>query len=225
MTVLSDKQILDELGKTVIIDPFIRANLNTASHDVRLGEWFFYESPNPAYGDRLYNMYDETSVKRTWLGPFKAEPAKIRLKNVKEDDKIIFLKPKQNLLCHTIEFIGGRKNCTTVMKARSSIGRNLVVVCQCAGQGDVGYYNRWTMEVSNKSEFYTIPLIVGRRIAQIVFYQTGELFDDKKDYIGSKYQLIRELEKLKRQWRPSMMLPKMFLDRECFYGKEEGSAV
>jgi len=41
---------------------------------------------------------------------------------------------------------------------------------QCAGWGDVGYINRWTMEITNNSRFYAIPLVVGRRIAQIVFF-------------------------------------------------------
>ena len=56
------------------------------------------------------------------------------------------------------------------MKARNSIGRSLLNVCSCAGQGDVGYYNRWTMELYNQdNKVRSIVLVVGRRIAQIVF--------------------------------------------------------
>jgi hypothetical protein len=32
---------------------------------------------------------------------------------------------------------------TTMMKARSSLGRNFIEICKCAGWGDVGYINRW----------------------------------------------------------------------------------
>lgn len=34
----------------------------------------------------------------------------------------------------------------------------------------MGYINRWTMEITNNSQHYSIPLVVGRRIAQIVFF-------------------------------------------------------
>lgn len=62
-----------------------------------------------------------------------------------------------------------------MMKARSSIGRNFIEVCKCAGWGDVGYINRWTMEITNNSSHYAIPLVVGRRIGQIIFFETGPI--------------------------------------------------
>ncbi len=34
----------------------------------------------------------------------------------------------------------------------------------------IGYINRWTMEITNNSRHYAIPLVVGRRVAQIVFF-------------------------------------------------------
>ena len=89
------------------------------------------------------------------------------------------------------QYIGGRETVTTMMKARSSMGRNFIAVCkasadlffcnlffvsnhcyQCAGWGDIGYINRWTMEITNNSRYYSIPLVVGRRIAQIVFFDS-----------------------------------------------------
>jgi deoxycytidine triphosphate deaminase len=78
----------------------------------------------------------------------------------------------ETILAHTNEFIGGRETVTTMMKARSSMGRNFIEVCKCAGWGDIGYVNRWTMEITNNSRFYSIPLVVGRRIAQIVFFDS-----------------------------------------------------
>lgn len=64
------------------------------------------------------------------------------------------------------------------MKARSSLGRNFIEICKCAGWGDVGYVNRWTMEITNNSRYYTIPLVVGRRVAQIVFFETEGILDE-----------------------------------------------
>ena len=47
------------------------------------------------------------------------------------------LHPGETILAHTQEFIGGRECVTTMMKARSSLGRVFVAVCKCAGWGDV----------------------------------------------------------------------------------------
>lgn len=58
-------------------------------------------------------------------------------------DRIIWITPGETILAHTNEFIGGCKSVTTMMKARSSLGRNFIEVCKCAGWGDVGYINRW----------------------------------------------------------------------------------
>lgn len=54
------------------------------------------------------------------------------------EDLIIWVAPGETILGHTEEFIGGRHNVTTMMKARSSMGRNFIEVCKCAGWGDVG---------------------------------------------------------------------------------------
>lgn len=98
-----------------------------------------------------------------------------------------------------------------MMKARSSFGRNFIEVCKCAGLGDVGYINRWTMEITNNSRYYQIPLVVGRRIAQITFFKTGMTGDYAK---GGKYQDGARLSELIESWRPDAMLPKLYRDWE-----------
>ena len=100
-----------------------------------------------------------------------------------------------------------------MMKARSSMGRNFIEVCKCAGWGDVGYVNRWTMEITNNSKNYLIPLVVGRRIAQIVFFETGPILE--KDYATTgKYQTSNDMRQLKKSWRPTSMLPKLWADSD-----------
>jgi dCTP deaminase len=101
------------------------------------------------------------------------------------------------------------------MKARSSMGRNFINVCSCAGLGDIGYFNRWTMEIKNNSRIHTIPLVVGRRIAQIVFFQTDGLLNPEASYnLTGKYQQGDELHHLMEAWTPESMLPKMYKDYE-----------
>lgn len=153
-------------------------------------------------------------------------------KGIGLNDRVILIPPKHTILAHTQEFIGGRCGIvvrrltsvdegrhwpptTTMMKARSSFGRNFIEVCKCAGYGDVGYTNRWTMEITNNSRFYSIPLVVGRRIAQIVFMETGNLKEGLGDYAASgKYQATGNIDQLMAAWTPYAMLPRLNNDRD-----------
>ncbi len=115
------------------------------------------------------------------------------------NDQIILLEPGETILAHTNEFIGGKHHITTMMKARSSLGRNFIEVCKCAGWGDVGYTNRWTMEITNNSSHYSIPLVVGRRIAQIIFFETGPIINDNYTKTG-KYQSSDDIKVMKKEF-------------------------
>lgn len=213
------KKFLDE-GE-IIIEPFTEKNLGTNSYDVTLGEWYFEEQPRDISESDIYNMYSEENIKRIWGKAQQAKSYKfykekgIYLENIRDDELIIFVGPSRTILSHTNEFIGGRTHITTMMKCRSSLGRNFIEACKCSGLGDVGYFNRYTMEITNNSTKYTIPLIVGRRLAQILFMDVGEIDDQKNNYNNTgKYQKQHTVEDLKKNWTPYDMLPKMYLDFE-----------
>ena len=217
--VLSDKQILEEIQEgNVVIDPFNEANLNTSSYDLRLGE-FFYREQRPQRGrSDLFDIYNMEDVRRVWGEPQEAVTAgdwfaggslqRLDAGGLRSEDRVIFLRPGETILAHTQEFAGGRNIVTTSMQARSSMGRSFIEVCKCAGWGDVGYINRWTMEITNNSRYETIPLVVGARVSQLVFMYTGDLLG--KDYSASgAYQTTSNLEELKLSWKPEMMLPRL----------------
>lgn len=224
--ILSDADILHEIiAGNVIVDPFNMSNLGTCSYDVRLGEYYFEEQKPqrdrlvPRLVPDIFNPYDEEHVQKVWgSAPKMAQSISDvffgrELNGVADNDSIILLSPGETILAHTEEFIGGRVNITTKMQARSSMGRSFIEVCKCAGMGDVGYFNRWTMEITNNSRYYTIPLVVGRRIAQIVFYYTGPIRN--VDYAANgKYQQEVTLSDIIASWTPMMMLPKLYRDRE-----------
>lgn len=220
---LSHPGILRHLESgNIIIDPFHPRKLNSASYDVSLGEWYWQER-HPGARASLYNPYDEKMVKTVWgTEPRMAEFAsdvilrnQIQFLNIKPTDRVIILGPGETVLGHTEEFIGGRNICISKLYARSSLGRNFIEVCKDAGWGDVGYFNRWTMEITNNSRYFSIPLVVGRRIAQMVFYEVEQIDQPVGNYaIGGKYQASSELEKLKKEWHPEMLLPKMHKDWE-----------
>ncbi len=217
---LSDKRILEGMKKgSIIIEPFKRENLATSSYDVALGEWFFREQPTK-YNHSLYNIWSKRHMEHVWGADnveraIKAKEAfkkyKFEWDGISPSDKVILLRPGETILAHTNEFIGGRDTITTMMKARSSMGRNFIEVCKCAGWGDVGYVNRWTMEITNNSKNYIIPLVVGRRIAQIVFFETGPIIGSDYTKTG-KYQSSKNIAQLKKAWKPEMMLPRLYLD-------------
>lgn len=219
-SLLSDKALIKHIEKgTVVIDPLNESNINTSSYDVTLGNYYYRESHQN--GMKYYNPYDEKHIKKIWGDPKKAVKVSewvkdngIELTNIDKDDYIIWIGPGETILAHTEEFIGGRDSVTTMMKARSSMGRNFIEVCKCAGWGDIGYVNRWTMEITNNSQYYSIPLVVGRRIAQIVFFDTEGTIDDNCYSKTGKYANTTDINELKKRWQPSDMLPKMYLDRE-----------
>ncbi len=227
---LSDAAILRHMKEgTVVIDPFDIKNLATSSYDITLGPNFYREA-NPGFKPHILNPYDEKHVRRIWQLE-TAQTARIEAEkhgidpndlsafkqsfgsNISPEDYVILVKPSETILAHTNEYIGGRECVTTMMKARSSLGRNFIAVCKCAGWGDVGYVNRWTMEITNNSQHYMIPLVVGRRIAQIVFFAVEPI--KEKNYVAEgKYQTSNDLTQIKREWVPDAMLPKMWKDKE-----------
>lgn len=212
---LSDQAILRYLSDgEIVIYPFNEKNLGTSSYDVTLGNCYFREQD---VDSSIYNIYSKEMVNKVWGSPQYAKKYSyyneqgIILDNINLEEEIIFIKPGETILAHTNEFIGGVSHVTTMMKARSSIGRNFINVCSCAGWGDVGYFNRYTMEIKNNSTKYSIPLIVNRRIAQIVFFDTEGIIANSYNKVG-KYQTFSNLDDLISSWKPSDMLPKLYLE-------------
>jgi len=137
-----------------------------------------------------------------------------------EDDWIILLAPGELVLAHTIEFIGSTRGCgaigtTTQMHSRSTTVRMGQDVCGSGGWGDHGYCNRWTMEIKNNLRYHHVPLVVGRRVAQISFFRT-ETVEDGEDYAtqGGKY-CTGAIAEMQEAWKPEMMLPRAYKDREA----------
>jgi dCTP deaminase len=204
--ILSDKEIeAARADGSLIIEPFDQRNLGSDTYDVRLGEFYFQEH-QPAWRPQprlrtLFDPFSKDSVSNVWGKVCRAE------------DSTILIKPGETILAHTLEFIGGVRGITTKMFSRSSVGRSMLGVCKCAGRGDVGYFNRWTMEITSFSQYHTIPLRVGMRIAQIEFLRVGET----RQVYGvdrGKYQQGADLSELMRTWQPEMMLPRLYNDFE-----------
>ncbi|MBI2448402.1 hypothetical protein HYV44_02475 [Candidatus Microgenomates bacterium] len=224
MSVLSKPEILKHYqAGNIIIDPFNEEDIANSSCDVRLGQYFYRQSR--AHDTETLNPFWEESIAKMYPKVEQSiEVKKVRSKinpffNLEDDDQVIFVAPGETILAHTTEFIGGKNGTkslpalTTEMRARSSLGRIGIGVCKCAGWGDIGYVNRWTMEITNFSTII-IPLVVGMRIAQIIFHEVGKI-EEKDEYAKrGKYHTHENIEAMKKNWKPEDMLPKLYKDRD-----------
>lgn len=227
---LSKPAILREIeAGNIIIDPFNPKHLRPNSYDLTLGEWVWREEPTAnlvgPIGSRtgpIYNYYDKKHVKAVWR---KEQAVRLKdlvgrkivkaFKGIDKNDRVFMLRPGESVLAHSHEFAGGRNTVTSQLFARSSAGRNFLEVVRCAGWGDIGYYNRWTLEIQNNSQHHSVPIVVGRRYAQIAFHKV-EAVDDQDSYnVAGKYHTEADLDKMKAAWKPEDMLPKAWTDDEA----------
>lgn len=178
MCILTKQEIIEERDKgMVIIEPFTPENLAPNSYDVTIGEWYVLPRKDLPSQVVLFqdNMWERPQKTTTGFIPVPA---------------------RATILAHTREAVGGVKYITTEMKCRSTVGRSLLAVCKCAGWGDVGFRQVWTMEITNFSDS-DILIPVGSRVAQIVFFRTKEV--PPEDEYRGQYEA--------QEWTPEMMLP------------------
>lgn len=222
--VYSDTEIKAALASGHIICDPAPAMINGSSIDVTLG-YYFYRAGSQKTTNHLFNPFDEADVKRYFGVCNRARPwHEVRdelqatglsgiqtVRGIPDDHPVIVLRPNERILAHTHEFIGIMPPGTTSMQARSTTGRIGISACYCAGWGDPGYVNRWTLEVHNLNENEHTILPVGYRIAQIVFSSTGPVETEYTQASGN-YQSFNadQLDRIKHSWRPEQMLPKAY---------------
>ena len=222
----SDEEIRSAIAAgNIVVRPFRPEAINGASLDVRLGRWC-YRIVGPHASEArsvVFNPFDEEAVAAFFRldealplarllqrpgVPYSVRKEMEQASGIPEDREVILLAPGERVLGHTEEFVGIRDG-VSEMRARSTWGRCGITVALCAGWGDPGYVNRWTMEIANNNPSW-VPLLVGERIAQIVFHQTGPVAHHYGD--GGKYQAGEDLNDLIRDWSPEQMLPRAYLD-------------
>lgn len=218
--VYSNTQIKSAIASGhIVFHPYSADHINGSSVDVTLGHWFYRTERSSENG--IYNPLDEDDVHRYFDGPHHASPHNLWCEKngrklftgIPADHPIIVLKPGERILGHTHEFIGIKAPGTSTMQARSTWGRNGVAVCLDAGWGDPGYINRWTLEIYNMNQHEAVVLPVGERIAQLVFYHTGDV-ESEYSKLSGKYQQQAEsdLVEMIKNWKPQQMLPRAYKD-------------
>lgn len=197
-SVLSDVAIKIALSSGDIhIFPYDPEQLNNCSYDVRLGKWYYRQKMDSMLvtPDTIHDM---------WEGPFEMEVDTDTDLKIPHNCRYMILKPAETILVNTFDFIGAQNNITTCMKAKSTTARMCISVCGDAGWGDIGYINRWCMQVRNNG-IHDVVLVWGMKIAQIVFHKSSEPSRTYSD--GGHYQSTDDISKLIDEWEPESMVP------------------
>ena len=182
---LSNKSILEVMeAGNIIISPFDRRQLQPNSYDCRLGSWYFQGDANVQSMD----IDEPEEIRAYWGHPLKAKEK-------------IPVRPGTTILAHTKEIIGGQNGYVAKMHTRSTVARSGLSVCRCAGVGDVGYINYWTMEISNHTQA-VIWVPVGYRICQMTFDYAGATLEQYSGNYGQykDFNPYDMLPKAKRDW-------------------------
>jgi dCTP deaminase len=166
--------------RIIHIDPFYVKNLGPNSYDVSIGNWIIRYKQHTGVvdissSDVFYNFDEPIYYSSN-----------------------IIIGPNERILCHTQEYIGSYSKYVPCIATRSTAARWGLDVCGSAGFGDIGYVNRWTLELINLSP-NPLSIPVGAKIAQVFF----TLAEGNVDQVyEGKYNTKVE------DWKPEDMLPK-----------------
>jgi dCTP deaminase len=162
--ILSGHQIREQLGRNIVIEPYVDANLNPNSYNLTLhNEVMVYE-------EVVLDMAKANRVRRLTIPP-----------------EGLVLGPSQLYLGRTVERTETH-NYVPMIEGRSSVGRLGLFVHVTAGFGDVGFCGYWTLEMFAVQPVRIYP---GVPICQIFYH---EICGAITEYASDKYQHNRDIQ-------------------------------
>ena len=162
--ILSGHQIREQLGRNIVIDPYVDTNLNPNSYNLTLhNEVMVYE-------EVVLDMAKANRVRRLTIPP-----------------EGLVLGPSQLYLGRTVERTETH-NFVPMIEGRSSVGRLGLFVHVTAGFGDVGFCGYWTLEMFAVQPVRIYP---GVPICQIFDH---EINGPITEYASDKYQHNRDIQ-------------------------------
>ena len=162
--ILSGHQIREQLGRNIVIDPYVDANLNPNSYNLTLhNEVMVYE-------EVVLDMAKANRVRRLTIPP-----------------EGLVLGPSQLYLGRTVERTETH-NYVPMIEGRSSVGRLGLFVHVTAGFGDVGFCGYWTLEMFAVQPVRIYP---GVPICQIFYH---EICGAITEYASDKYQHNHDIQ-------------------------------
>lgn len=156
--ILSGREILNKLGKEILISPFNEKRLNPNSYNLRLhNELLVYE-------ESTLDMKKKNKAKKIIIPP-----------------KGIVLEPNKLYLGRTVEYTETDKY-VPMLEGRSSVGRLGLFIHVTAGFGDVGFKGYWTLEIHC---IQPIRIYADIEICQIYYHSIEGKYEK---YSKGKYQ-------------------------------------
>jgi dCTP deaminase len=160
--ILTDSAILMAMeAKDIVIEPFLRECLGSNSYDVHLSRFL-----------AVYNK------------PFLDAKEHNKVTHFEIPTEGYVLEPGVLYLGSTQEYTESHKH-VPFLDGKSSVGRLGIDIHATAGNGDIGFCNHWTLELS-----VTLPVRVyeGMPIGQLIFHSvTGECLNPYNKKEGAKY--------------------------------------
>ena len=158
LMILSGQEILRQIGKGIVIEPFDERRLNPNSYNLTL--------------------HDELVVYRDDVLDMKTPNATETIAIPKEG---IVLEPGRLYLGRTVEYTQTEAY-VPMLEGRSSTGRLGLCIHVTAGFGDIGFAGYWTLEIFC---IHPVRIYAGVEICQI-YYHT--IAGDFTPYRSGKYQ-------------------------------------
>lgn len=162
--ILSGHEIRNQLGASIIIEPFDEAHLNPNSYNLSLHHELL------TYEEVVLDMRKANRVRRLSI------PA-----------EGLVLSPNQLYLGRTAERTETH-NLVPMIEGRSSVGRLGLFVHVTAGFGDVGFCGYWTLEMF---AVQPVRIYAGVSICQIFYHQIA---GDFTEYASDKYQHNKDIQ-------------------------------
>ena len=157
--ILSDKRILEEIGKgTIKIEPYNRDQLGSNSYDVHLSKKLA-RYINKELDAKKHNEIEHFEI----------------------PDEGIVLYPHEFYLGVTEEYTETHAH-VPFLEGKSSTGRLGIDIHATAGKGDVGFCGNWTLEISVKQP---VRVYKGMPIGQLIYFlvegETEIKYNQKKN--------------------------------------------
>ena len=152
MILAHDEIISERENDNIVIEPFILEHVGANSYDVRLGNKFKCISENSKYcGIACIDSHKPQKYKNYTI------------------EKSILVVPGSLWLAETMEICSSDKY-IPMLEGRSTFARMGLKVHLTAGFGDIGFKQKWTLELES-----TLPIVLypGDRIAQVYFVQAS----------------------------------------------------
>lgn len=160
--ILSHDQIISEIIEKGVVENALPENVNSASLDIRLGEFILVESNSHSISHVGYHPKVLSLRQRDALTTERI--------NIKEKGCFI-LRPGQFVLAQSIEIFHLPLHISAEYKLKSSMAR-IGLEHLNAGWCDAGWNNSvLTLELRNLTTYHEIELCYGDKIGQMLFYK------------------------------------------------------